>query len=64
MGKEPDVYVYVINGNKAALKNIKTGMRQNGYFEVVDGLKQGDLVVIMGQQKLKDGVIVKMELSQ
>ena len=64
MGKEPGAYVYVINGDRAMLKNIKTGIRQNGYFEITDGLRQGELVVIMGQQRLKDGAFVKMERMQ
>jgi len=61
MGKEPDIYVYTVDGSRAMLKNIKTGIRQNGYFEVTEGLKQGDSVVIMGQQRLKDGAFVKTE---
>jgi len=61
MGKVPSAYVYVIENNKAILKNIKLGIRQGGYFEVTDGIKEGDAVVIMGQQRLKDGIDVKME---
>jgi len=61
MGKAPGAYVYVIENNKAILKNIKLGIRQDGYFEVTDGIKKGDGVVIMGQQRLKDGVDVKPE---
>jgi membrane fusion protein (multidrug efflux system) len=61
MGKEPDLYVYTVEDNMAILKRIKVGIRQNGYFEVKEGLKQGDMVVIMGQQMLKDGAKVKME---
>ena len=55
---------YVIENNKAILKNVKLGIRQDGYFEVTDGIKEGDAVVIMGQQRLKDGAIVKMEQGQ
>jgi HlyD family secretion protein len=61
MGKTPDVYVYVIENNKAILKNIKLGIRQDGYFEVKEGIKEGNAVVIMGQQRLKDGVSVKVD---
>lgn len=60
MGKAPDAYVYVIEGNKAILRNVKLGIRQDGYFEVKEGVKEGDLVVIMGQQRLKDGTSVKV----
>ena len=61
MGKAPGAYVYVIEDNKAVLRNVKLGIRQDGYFEVTDGIKEGDAVVIMGQQRLKDGVSVKVE---
>ena len=61
MGKAPDAYVYIIEGNKALLRNVKLGIRQDGYFEVTDGIKEGDSVVVMGQQRLKDGIDVKME---
>jgi membrane fusion protein (multidrug efflux system) len=61
MGKAPDAYVYVIEGSKAALRNVELGIRQDGYFEVTDGIKKGDAVVVMGQQRLKDGIDVKID---
>ena len=62
MGKAPDAYVYVIENNKAVLRNVKLGIRQEGYFEVTGGIREGDAVVVMGQQRLKDGIDVKLEL--
>ena len=47
--------------NKVVVRNVKLGSRQDGYFEVTDGVKEGDSVVIMGQQRLKDGIDVKSE---
>jgi HlyD family secretion protein len=64
MGKVPGAYVYVIENNKAILRNVKLGIRQDGYFEVIDGIKEGDAVVFMGQQRLRDGIDVKMEQGQ
>lgn len=61
MGKEPGVYVYTVNGNKAYQKNIKLGIRQAAYYEVLDGLREGDLVVVMGQQRLYNGAPVTIE---
>ncbi len=61
MGKGDDAYVYIIENSKAILRNIKLGIRQDGYFEVKDGIKEGDAVVIMGQQRLKDSIDVKIE---
>lgn len=61
MGKEPDTYVYAIENNKAVLKKIVLGNRQGSNYEVRQGLKEGELVVIMGQQKLFEGAQVKTE---
>jgi len=63
IGKEPNLYVYVIENNQAILKKITLGLRQGPYFEVRDGLRQGDLVVIMGQQRLKDNAKVNVEIE-
>ncbi|MCX5694915.1 MAG: efflux RND transporter periplasmic adaptor subunit [Candidatus Omnitrophica bacterium] len=61
MGHDPDNYVFVVEGSKAVLKKIKLGIRQGPYFEVRQGLKENDLVVIMGQQLLADGMLVEPE---
>lgn len=61
MGKEPDFYVYIIENNKAILKKISLGIRQEAYYGVKEGLKENDLVVIMGQQRLYEGAGVKLE---
>jgi multidrug efflux pump subunit AcrA (membrane-fusion protein) len=64
MGKEPNLYVYIIKDNKAVLKNVTLGIRQGPYYQVREGLKPGDLVVIMGQQRLKDNIPVSIEVEE
>lgn len=61
MGKEPDLYVFIIENKKAVLKKVFLGLRQGPYYEVRQGLKEGDLVVILGQQRLYEGVQVNVE---
>lgn len=61
VGREPNLYVYIIENKKAVLRKITLGIRQGGSIEIPDGLKEGDLVVIMGQQKLRDGASVIVE---
>jgi multidrug efflux pump subunit AcrA (membrane-fusion protein) len=61
MGKNSNVYVYIVEDKKAVLKKVNLGIRQGPYFEVLAGLKEGDLVVIMGQQRLRDGAEVEPE---
>ena len=61
IGKDPDTYIYTVEGKKAILKKVKLGIRQGPYFEVAEGLKEGEPVVIMGQQRLRDGITVAPE---
>jgi len=61
MGKVPNLYVYVIENQKAVLRKITLGVRQGPYYEVRDGLREGVLIVIMGQQKLYEGAQVITE---
>lgn len=58
-------FVYVVQTtapthHSAVLKNIKVGMMEENYAEVIEGLKENDLVVIKGQSRLKDGTMVKI----
>jgi membrane fusion protein (multidrug efflux system) len=61
IGKAPDTYIYVVEGKKAFLRKVVLGIRQGPHFAVKEGLEEGDLVVIMGQQKLRDGASVVPE---
>jgi len=54
-------YVYVVEGGKAVLKNIKTGLMQGNEIEIIEGLKVGEKVVVKGQNRLKDGSAVIIE---
>ncbi|MDD5085510.1 MAG: efflux RND transporter periplasmic adaptor subunit [Candidatus Omnitrophica bacterium] len=65
VGKEPNVYVYIVSAEgKASVahqRKIKLGVREGPYYEVTEGLKEGETVVVMGQQRLYDGAHVKAE---
>jgi len=61
MGKGPNTYIYVVENNKAVSRKISLGLRQGPYYEVLDGLKPGEEVVFMGQQRLFDGAQVSVE---
>lgn len=61
IGKEPNLYVYVIKDKKAVMRKISVGLRQGPYYEVTGGLESGDLVVIMGQQRLYEGAPVLVQ---
>lgn len=55
-----DRFVFVVRDGKAARANIRTGVRQPGLVEVVEGLKPDDVVVVSGQQRLREGVLVEI----
>jgi multidrug efflux pump subunit AcrA (membrane-fusion protein) len=54
----------MVKDNQAILKKVTLGLHQGPYFEVQEGLKEGDLVVIMGQQRLKDNAQVSVEIEE
>ncbi|MCM8770840.1 MAG: efflux RND transporter periplasmic adaptor subunit [Candidatus Omnitrophica bacterium] len=61
LGRMPNFYVYIVENQKAVLRNVKLGIRQGPYYEIKEGLREGDLVVIMGQQRLYEGAEVRVE---
>lgn len=57
-------YVFVLDGNQAKIKQVKTGIQDNAYIQIVEGLSEGD-VVISGpykvvSQTLRNGETVKV----
>ncbi len=61
IGRGKNTYVYVVDGNRVFLKHVILGLRKGSYYGVDSGLKTGDKVVIMGQQRLRDGCLVEPE---
>jgi len=54
-------FAYVVEDNKATLKNVKTGITQGDFTEITDGLTEKNLVVTRGQNRLSDGAQVSIE---
>ncbi len=50
--------VYVINNGKAYLRNVVEGINNGKMIEVSSGLKEGETVVTLGTNKLKEGSVV------
>jgi multidrug efflux pump subunit AcrA (membrane-fusion protein) len=63
LGRAPNEYVYVVNGDIASLRKVKLGIHDGADYEVIEGLNKGDLVVVMGQQRLSDGAQVSIEIE-
>jgi RND family efflux transporter MFP subunit len=47
--------VYVVEDGKAAIRPVQTGAAIGGRFEVMGGLKSGDVVVVRGNERLRPG---------
>lgn len=44
--------VYIVEDNKAILKPVTTGIQEQEQIEIIDGVKEHDLVIIHGQSRL------------
>jgi membrane fusion protein (multidrug efflux system) len=52
--------VFVVVDGKAEQREVRTGLANNGWLEVVDGLDGSEQVVVVGQAGLKTGSTVKV----
>jgi multidrug efflux pump subunit AcrA (membrane-fusion protein) len=55
-----EMFVFVAEGNKARRKPVTIGYEQEQMVEVLQGLKEGDQVVIKGQQMIREGSSVRV----
>jgi len=62
--KNKKEYVFVVKENKAKAVIVKTGIQDNQYIEIIEGLKDGDKVIVepftVIQQVLKDNQPIKI----
>jgi len=54
-------YVFFIKDKMAHKKYIKTGITTSENIQVVEGLKEGDIVVYLGNYELEDGMQVEIQ---
>ena len=53
-------YVYVVRDGVAERREVSLGARQPGTVEVAQGVEAGDIVVVSGTQRLRDGAPVNV----
>ncbi len=51
-------FVYTVENGRAVQKNIKTGIIQGLFTEITEGLNEGDMVIVQGQNRINDGSVV------
>lgn len=60
MIEDSRVTVFVVEDDKVERRNVVLGYRNNGDYEIVEGLEQGERVVVTGQASLRDGSTVSV----
>ncbi len=52
---------YVLQDGKAQRRVLKTGLETGGQIQIVSGIQPGETVITAGNEKLKDGMAVKVQ---
>jgi membrane fusion protein (multidrug efflux system) len=60
----PAAFVFVVNDGKAERRTVKTGGREPGWVQIVEGVTVGEEVVFSGTSKVKPGGPVKVVNAQ
>jgi membrane fusion protein (multidrug efflux system) len=47
--------VYVVTNDEVVRRIVETGIRSDGKVEILDGLTEADVVVVVGHSNLRDG---------
>jgi RND family efflux transporter MFP subunit len=58
--EQGNVYVFVANAGKAHRRGVKLGLLQNEYYEMLEGLSVGELVVTRGRRQIEDGQAIEV----
>jgi hypothetical protein len=53
-------FIFTISNDKAVKNEIVTGQRLGSYVEVISGLQAGQKVISTLNEKIKDGIAVKL----
>lgn len=51
---------FIIQDGKASARKVVTGIEADGLVEIISGVKPGEMIVVAGNEKLKDGAAVKL----
>ena len=55
-----EIYVWVVEDGRAVRRSVTTGQRQDGRVAILEGVAEGEAVVVRGTQRLRDGAAVKV----
>jgi len=57
-------YVYTVDGDTARQREIQVGSRRFGVVEVIGGVEEGELIVVEGIIKLRDGAKLRYDAAE
>lgn len=57
-------YVFVVKKGKLKRRDIKTGLTDGNFKEVVKGLKAGEKIAIKPVSQLKEGMVIRHDSAQ
>ena len=60
LSKTGDRFVYIVEGGKAVYREVATGIGGDGTIEIISGVKEGEEVIVRGQNYLNDGDTVRV----
>lgn len=58
--RDNKLVVYVVDENKAVQKEVTIGLDTGIYVEILEGLKEGETIIVKGQNYVDNGSIVKV----
>ena len=59
-----EFFAYVVTGDKVSQRKIVLGKQLGAFVIVKDGLKDGEVIVTQGMQKLREGSAVKIDTAK
>lgn len=62
MPRGDEQFVFKIMNGKVITIKVVPGMRREGMVEIVEGLTEGDIVVVAGHLKLREGTPVRLRI--
>lgn len=58
--EEESLFVFVVKDNKVKKTEVKVGRKTEDHIEIIEGLNEGESIVIVGQGLIEDGDIVEV----
>ncbi len=55
-----DQMAFVAENGKVVQRKVQTGIEQGGRIQILSGLKLGETVIVSGQEKLKNGIDIRL----